>query len=69
MNCCEYVLQVSQHCRNVHANIQLSLHDAFDWPLERLSTVFGANAAGFPAKYMGCDQQPAGNKRAHLLNF
>lgn len=59
-SCALLLLTVPEYGICVHANIQFNLHDAVDWPLERMSTVFGSNAARISVKLLGCHQRTAG---------
>ena len=53
-----------------HADFQLGLcHDA-DWPLVRMSPVFGANVTRIPIQLLGSHQRVTGIfKPVHLLQF
>lgn len=54
------LLSVFEYGLRFHENLQSDLHDAADWPLERLPTVFSANVARFSIKLLGIDQRTAG---------
>ena len=43
-----------------HADFQLDLHHVADWPLVRLSPVFGANVARIPLQLLGSHQRVTG---------
>ena len=43
-----------------HADFQLDLHHVADWPLVRLSPVFGANVTRIPLQLLGSHQRVTG---------
>lgn len=46
-------IAVPEYGLSLHENIQSHLHDATNWPLEWLSTIFSAHAARIPIEFVG----------------